>query len=769
MSTRSISASQRILSTSVKLACLCMSLPLLAHAQSTTNIDDSNQLDSNAKPPQIVVVSGNRYEQFIENIPLSIDVIEQKELERLNILDIRGLVKNLPNVEMKRSPARFTVTGVGNSTGRDGNAGFSIRGQDGNRVLMLIDGVRLPRSYINGSNAFGRDSVSMNLIRQVEVIRGPSSVLYGSDGLAGLVNFMTLEPKDFLQEKNAVDKNLGGKVSASWSGDDNSRLLSASLAGRVDDQLSWLISANTSKSEGLKNMGTLDVPNIDRTTPNPQNDKSQSALLKLVYQVNDKQKHIFNVEHIDKASDFDLLSSRAKLPMTSASAVKGETVHKTSQRDRVSIISRYELKNDWIDHVQSNISFQNSHAQDNGITQRNTLADRVRNVSYAEKAWQFNLQADKLFKSSDKLAQRLSYGIDYSEIDVSSFFDGVDPGNVSFTPRKYFPDTRDSSRALYIQDEIFLNQWIITSGLRYDDFNLHVKTQAGFFPPSSTPGKSLIGSAVIPKLGALYKITPNWNAYTNFSGGFRAPNAQQINGVFDSLVIPAVLLSNPDLKPEKSQHIEIGLRALFDQFNVDVAVFSGQYKDLIYDKKPLGGKGIVGDPAIFQTVNIDKAKINGYEIRGQIIWAELASGKLSTPFSYGATKGTNTVDNTPLNSVNPSKAYIGLRYENQTVDVQLNARHQEAKTENDLSSPYLPKPAVPPRIRQFLVPSAVTYDMQLQWKFNKDLRINMGVDNISNKKYWHWTDVQGLAANSLVVDAYTQPGRYYYASLVKSF
>lgn len=746
-----------------------MSLPLLAQAQSPTSEIDSNQLDSNTKPPQVVVVSGNRYEQFVENIPLSMDVIEQKELERLNILDIRGLVKNLPNVEMKRSPARFTVTGVGNSTGRDGNAGFSIRGQDGNRVLMLIDGVRLPRSYINGSNAFGRDSVSMNLIRQVEVIRGPSSVLYGSDGLAGLVNFMTLEPKDFLQEKNAENKNFGGKISASWSGDDNSRLLSASLAGRVDDQLSWLISANTSNSDGLKNMGTLDVPNIDRTTPNPQNDKSQSALLKLVYQVNDKQKHTFNFEHIDKTSDFDLLSSRAKLPMTSASSVKGETVHKTSQRDRISIISRYELKNDWIDHVQSNISFQNSHAQDNGITQRNTLADRVRNVSYAEKAWQFNLQADKLFKSSDKLAQRLSYGIDYSQIDVSSFFDGVDPGNVSFTPRKYFPDTRDSSRAVYIQDEIFINQWIITSGLRYDDFNLHVKTQDGFYPPSSTPGKSLTGSAVIPKLGALYKITPNWNAYTNFSGGFRAPNAQQINGVFDSLVIPAVLLSNPDLKPEKSQHIEIGLRAIFDQINVDVAVFSGQYKDLIYDKKPLGGKGTASDPAIFQTVNIDKAKISGYEIRGQIIWAELTSGKLSSPFSYGATKGTNTIDNTPLNSINPSKAFVGLRFENQKVDVQLNARHQEAKTENDLSSPYLPKPAVAPRIRQFLVPAAVTYDMQLQWKFNKDIRINMGIDNISNKKYWNWTDVQGLAANSLVVDAYTQPGRYYYASIVKSF
>ncbi|MBV5333834.1 TonB-dependent receptor plug domain-containing protein, partial [bacterium] len=88
--------------------------------------------------------------------------------------------------------ARFSVTGRGNATGADGNAGFTIRGQGGNRVIMLVDGVRLPRSYLNGSNAFGRDTVSLALLKQVEIIRGPSSALYGSDGLAGLVNFITL-------------------------------------------------------------------------------------------------------------------------------------------------------------------------------------------------------------------------------------------------------------------------------------------------------------------------------------------------------------------------------------------------------------------------------------------------------------------------------------------------------------------------------------------------------------------------------------------------
>ncbi|WP_395005728.1 TonB-dependent hemoglobin/transferrin/lactoferrin family receptor [Undibacterium sp.] len=757
----------------VSLACCCVTLPCIAQAQAqmqTALGELANSANpSRTNPAQIVVISGTRYEQFVENLPMSIDVIDQKEIERLGISDIRDLAKNLVNVEVKRAPARFTVTGAGNSTGRDGNAGFTIRGQDGNRVLMLIDGVRLPRSYVNGSNAFGRDSIAMNLIRQVEVVRGPASVLYGSDGLAGLVNFMTLEPQDFLREKNVAAKNFGGKLFANWSGDDHSRVLGASIAGRLSPQWSWLISASASKAKGLENRGTNDVPNIDRTTPNPQEDKTQSVLAKLVYQPNASQKHSLSVERVDKTSDFELLSSRAKLPMTTGSAVRGETVHKETARNRLTLIDRYTLNNDWIDHLQSNLSYQDSTAQDNGITQRNTLADRVRKVSYAEQAWQFSLLADKLFKSSPNFAQRLSYGFDYSRIDVSNFFDGLDPGNADFTPRKYFPDTRDSSRAVFLQDEVFSGSWIITPGIRYDHFDLHVKTQVGFAPPAKTPAKSLSGSAVVPKLGVLYKVNSDFNAYASLAGGFRAPNAQQINGVFDSSTVPAVLLANPDLRPEKSQNIEIGVRALFDQFSLDVAVFSGRYKDLIYDKKPLGGKGIAGDPAIFQTVNVDKAKIDGFEIRGQIQWTEIAGGKLSSPFAYGRTRGTDEVAHTPLSAINPSKLYAGLRFNSGSLDWQLNARHQVGKEAADLGSPYLPKPAVPPRVRQFLVPGVTTLDMQLQWIVQKNWRINLGVNNISNKKYWNWSDVQGLAATSIVVDAYTQPGRYYHASLVVGF
>ncbi|MDP3084128.1 MAG: TonB-dependent receptor plug domain-containing protein, partial [Rubrivivax sp.] len=161
---------------------------------------------------QVVVVSASRYEQFASDLALSMDVIGSRQLEQGQMMDIRDAAKALPNVSVKRAPARFSVTGRGNAVGADGNAGFSIRGQGGNRVTMLVDGIRLPRSYINGSNAFGRDSVDLGLVKRIEIVRGPTSALYGSDGLAGLVNFISHEPADFLKDAGHGAPALGGKA-----------------------------------------------------------------------------------------------------------------------------------------------------------------------------------------------------------------------------------------------------------------------------------------------------------------------------------------------------------------------------------------------------------------------------------------------------------------------------------------------------------------------------------------------------------------------------
>jgi hemoglobin/transferrin/lactoferrin receptor protein len=122
-----------------------------------------------------------------------------------------------------------------------------------------------------------------------------------------------------------------------------------------------------------------------------------------------------------------------------------------------------------------------------------------------------------------------------------------------------------------------------------------------------------------------------------------------------------------------------------------------------------------------------------------------------------------------LNSIDPSKLMLGLKYERSNWDIRLDATQHAAKTEGDLDSPYLPKPANPPRILQFTTPTAITLDLHMLYRVRKDVRLNFAVVNLTNRKYWLWSDVQGLAANSAVVDAYTQPGRHGRLSVAMDF
>ena len=89
----------------------------------------------------------------------------------------------------------------------------------------------------------------------------------------------------------------------------------------------------------------------------------------------------------------------------------------------------------------------------------------------------------------------------------------------------------------------------------------------------------------------------------------------------------------------------------------------------------------------------------------------------------------------------------------------------EAKKAEDIDSLSLVKAPN----TQITVPAATTLDVHGQWRIRKDLRLNVGIVNLTNRKYWMWSDVQGLAASTLVADAYTQPGRNLKLALVADF
>ncbi|MCX7901692.1 MAG: TonB-dependent receptor plug domain-containing protein, partial [Burkholderiaceae bacterium] len=143
-------------------------------------------------------------------MPAAVTVRDRGELDARFVEDIRDLAREEPGVSVRRAPARFGLALA--STGRAGNEGFNIRGIEGNRVLILVDGVRVPNAFSFGANSFGRgDYFDLSLASRVEILRGPASALYGSDGLAGAVSFTTPDPADLLARSRG-DRHLGWRV-----------------------------------------------------------------------------------------------------------------------------------------------------------------------------------------------------------------------------------------------------------------------------------------------------------------------------------------------------------------------------------------------------------------------------------------------------------------------------------------------------------------------------------------------------------------------------
>lgn len=717
-----------------------------------------------------VVVSGSRHEQAADELPLSYDVIDASTLGSQQSRTLREALQDLPNASVKRSPARFTVGGTTASAGRDGNVGINIRGLGGNRVLLMVDGVRMPRSYAFRTTTFDREYLSLELLKRIEVVRGPASALYGSDGMAGLVNFITHEPADFLASKDGgPPKTLGGRIAAGWSGDDNGHTLAGTVAGQASDTVQWMLTATTRGAHALDNMGSNDEPNTNRTRPNPQDDRDNAVLGKIVLRPHAAQRHVFTLEHVQKKSDVDLLSSRSPLPLRgtpaqTAGAIVDEYSSRSMERDRLAWDARFDLGAPWADHAQTVIAVQRAASRQVGTSVRNTLPLRVRDNSYGERTWQAGLQADKTLRGGG-WAHKITYGLDHVRSDITNLYTGLAPLPPEVFPLKRFPDTREATSALYVQDESVHGDWSLTPGLRFDHFALDVTSQAGFYPPAKQPGQSLSGSALSPKIGVLYRATPVWSVFGQYAAGFRAPDAGQVNGYYENMAEQVVIIPNPDLKPEKSRGFEVGVRGRLERLSLDVAAFSSHYSNLIMDTVLIRGTGTAADPRIFQTINTERARISGFEVKGQYDWGRVTGGRLATPFSYGKARGVNRATGMPINSVDPAQLALGLKYDTAAWGLRLDMRHHAAKTARDIDS----ASSVKPPNTQFTIPSATTLDVSMQWRLRKDMRLNLAVHNLTNRKYWLWPDVYGLAASSPTNDAYTQPGRSAHVSLVVDF
>ncbi|MEN2394828.1 TonB-dependent receptor [Pseudomonas halotolerans] len=732
---------------------------------------------------QQVTISATRQEQEIASVPSTVSVHDRQELDRNTVNTLKDLVRYEPGVS------------VGGAGQRGGISGYNIRGIDGNRVLTQVDGVEIPDSFFNGPYAkTQRNYVDPEIVKRVEILRGPASVLYGSNAIGGAVSYFTLDPDDIIKPGSDV----GARLKTGYSSADESWLKSATVAGR-SGQFDGLLHYSQRDGHETQSYGNHNGTGLDRTAANPEDVRTHNVLAKLGWNYNDDSRLGLVYEKYKDDRDTDLKSAYGGPYANGQPAIpdfvlpggmyQWRTGNDTISRERVGLEHSFVLDSLLADTVKWSLNHQiaktdQSTAEFYFPITRQVL--RTRETLYEEKQWVFDAQLDKAFSLADT-DHALTYGTTIKQQKVTGSRSGNGiclavgvgcsaVGAIStrdvLEKASDFPDPTIHTYSLFAQDQISWNRWTFTPALRYDYTRLKPHLTEAFLNTVNPTGggevsdKNKTWHRVSPKFGLTYALTDQYTWYGQYAEGFRTPTAKALYGRFDNPDAGYSVAPNPDLEPEKSKSYETGLRGRFDAGSFDVAVFYNKYRDFINEDAVTPG----ADELTFQSNNIKHATIKGAEVKGRLNLDLFGAPQgLYTQASVAYAYGRNNDTGEPINSVNPLTGLFGLGYEQDRFGTLLNWTLVKKKDRVDDSNFNSPDGVS----GQFKTPGFGILDLTGFYKVTDDITVSGGLYNLTDKKYWLWDDVRGYDSvgeaavlSPANLDRLTQPGRNFAVNLI---
>ena len=694
-----------------------------------------------------LTVTGTRTERAVEETPGTISVIDEKELQNNFVRDIKDLTRYEPGVSVRNRPTR------------SGNSSINIRGIDGNRVLIQVDGVRVPDIYFNSS----RDLVDFDSLKRVEIIRGPGSSLYGSDAIGGVVSYLTKDPLDYL-DVFGKDGFLSGKVN--YNSPDSS-LSTTFTAATGNEKLSTSFLYTRRDGNETQNFGSI--------SPNPQTIDSNNFLGKVVFQPDSRNTFKLTGELFEQQTNTDVRSAIGTITGLPGARRVSQNAEDYTSRKRGSLAYEYNNPDSgFVQKIRSQLYYQNAQTNENVEEFRIVGASNRRRVTenrFLQNVIGGDIQLESNFKTGS-VDHRLVYGLDLSSTNTSRPRDNTEFNLTANTstknvggelfPNKTFPDTDTLRAGIFLQNEISFADGRITviPGIRYDYYKLTPYKNDADFARINTANYNVEGfsaSAFSPRLGVIAKLSPEVSLYGQYTRGFRSPPYDDAAIAFTNFASLYTVLPNANLKPETSDSYEIGLRYNSGYLNAGVTGFYNHYNNFI-NTVGIGTTLINGRTySRFQSQNTKGAEIYGVEAKAEYRFSGKPEGlNLFATLAYA--EGNNLETNQPLDSVNPFKAVVGLGY-----------RAPQDRWGGQLVTTLVAAKSRASTPTQFKPPGNTSVDLLGYYNFNPNTTLNIGIFNLFNTKYWDWSDVNGISASAPDLDLYTQSGISLSASLTVRF
>jgi hemoglobin/transferrin/lactoferrin receptor protein len=267
--------------------------------------------------------------------------------------------------------------------------------------------------------------------------------------------------------------------------------------------------------------------------------------------------------------------------------------------------------------------------------------------------------------------------------------------------------------------------------------------------------------SVSPRLGFTWRFSDAATAFLQYAHGFRAPPFEDVNIGLDLPQFNVRAIPNPDLEPERSDSVELGLRLAGRVVSGSASAWLGRYRDFIQSKVSLGADPETG-VVLFQSRNLDRAEIWGLEAAMSASLGA-ATERLDgwvVDLSAAYAHGDDLERDLPLDSIEPTRAVLGLRYEDPAARFRFGLWTTAVAGKRRVD----PTRADPLRVDGF-----VTVDLTAGWTISESWRVDAGVFNVGDASYFEWADVRGRTAGDPLLELYRRPGRNWRLALTANW
>ena len=703
---------------------------------------------------ELIVIS-SRIPTVASEVIGSVDSISSQDLDLKMIDGLAELVRFIPGVSAHKE----------NQYGRSFTEDLHIRGIHGG-AIYLIDGQRISDSY----TGYGRDIVDTDLLKKVEIMKGPSSVEYGSDGLAGAISYVTKDPSDLVE---GGDRYLSINASTQQSNKQEKLNFLTAAAGENIEGLLQLV------HRGLNETKIHDGFSLDA---NPFEGNQKSLLAKTI--IHSSETTIFSLVADMQEWDGDWIVNTEKgfVYFPAPRAVSSSIGEDEGSRERINFKIDLSPKNSSLldtgsftvftqDTEQRQLTVQQQVSFLNGMQAAPTPTMRMSDFEFNQSLKGMTLQA---YKTLTK--HQMVYGLDYERTETTRprmrAETNLITGTVSFSvdgenyPNKTFPDSKSVRKALFFNDRINLSDnQILSLGVRYDNYELNTSIDSYFLNGNSLGYqiKDVGDSETSIKVGYLYDISPDLTFYSQYSEGFRAPDYESANTVFTNFAYRYTVRPNPNLQSETSKSYEIGFRGQQDLGEWKLTLFKNRVKDFINAEaigfSPLG-------LVIYQYDNHEGVEIEGLEFE----YNREISQSLYAKFAVAISSGEDDAGES-LAEVDPKEVIIGLDWisSNEKWGMQGLVNLVDSSKDDLKGVPTVGIGHECGTPGNECTPRATTsgyglIDIFGFYNHNDNFQLRLSVENLTDKKYIRWASVAELPENDEELALFGEPGRSINAS-----